>query len=142
MKGVNCRCCFKNMLERLVDKHIEEIRRLHPEVFGPAGSVEEGKVLPQEVVVRSSKKPIVIRPPLGASRIELSRDRDETHLRVAHKTAKFLAHPTGFVDGVTESGLNLVAELEENSAFFISKIYHGIKHGWARGKISVAKTQA
>jgi len=117
-------------------------------------SAEEGEVLPKEpapgkpskprptdnlmgkeVIVQSSKKPVVMRPPLGASRIELFRDRDETHLRVAYKTAKFLAHPTGFVDGVTDSGLNLVAELGENSAFFISKTYHGVRHGWSRGKI-------
>jgi hypothetical protein len=141
------------MTERLVDKHIEEIRRLHPEAFGPAESVEEGEILPQEsasskppeprptdnitgkeMVTRSSKRPLRVRPTLEETSMQLYRHRADTHTRVAHGTSNVIAHVTGFFDGVTDAAVNGAAELLEDGAFFVSKTIHGAKHGWSRGK--------
>ena len=134
MKGVNSRYCFKNMAERLVDQHIEEIRRLHPEAFSPVGGVEEGIVLPNEVVVRSSKKPVTIRPLLEVTPTDLYKHRSDTHTRIAHKTSNVIAHATGVLDGLVDGLANGAAELLEDGAFFVSKTYHGARHGWSRGK--------
>ena len=122
------------MAERLVDKHIEKIRRLHPEAFGPAGGAEEGNVLPNEVVVRSSKKPVTISPLLGVTPADLYKHRSDTHTRIAHSVSNFIAHGTGFVDGLADSLANGTAEIIEDVAFFTSKTIHGAKHGWSRGK--------
>ena len=122
------------MAERLVDKHIEEIRKLHPEAFVPAGSVKEGIVLPREVVVRSNKKPVTIRPLLGVTPTDLYKHRSDTHTRIAHNTSNVIAHATGVLDGLVDGLANGATELLEDGAFFISKTYHGARHGWSRGK--------
>lgn len=134
MKGVNSRYYFKNMAERLVDKHIEEIRRLHPEAFGPAEGGEKGIVLRNEVVVRSSKKPVTIRPLLEITPTDLYKHRSDTHTRIAHNTSDVIAHATGALDGLVDGLANGAAELLEDGAFFVSKTYHGARHGWSRGK--------
>lgn len=140
------------MAERLVDKHIEEIRRLHPEVFGPAGGAEEGEVLPREsapkkpskprpadlvtgkeIVEQSSKRPIVVKPSLEASPMELAKHRADTHIRIAHNTSNFIAHVTGFMDGVFDATANGIGEFIEDGVFLVSKTVHGVKHGWSRG---------
>lgn len=150
MKGVNSRYCFKNMTERLVDKHIEEIRKLHPEVFVRA---EEGEVLPREsvpkkpskprptdsltgkeVITQSSKRPLIVKPPLGTTPMELSKHRADTHTRITHGVSNAIAHATGALDGVIDGTINGIGELIEDGAFFVSKTYHGVRHGWSRGK--------
>lgn len=142
------------MIERLVDKHIEEIRKLHPEVFGLAGGVEEGEVLPREsvpekpsksrptdnltgkeVITQSSKRPLIVRPPLGTTPMELSKHRADTHIRMAHGVSNVIAQATGVLDGIVDGTINGIGELVEDGAFFVSKTYHGARHGWARGKI-------
>jgi len=134
MKGVNSRYCFKNMQERLVDKHLEGIRELHPEAFGSTEGVEEGEVLPREVVVQSSRNPVKIKPPLEATSIQLYRHRADTHTRIAHSTSDVIAKATGVLDGLVDGLANGAAELLEDGAFFVSKTYHGVRHGWVRGK--------
>jgi ABC-type proline/glycine betaine transport system substrate-binding protein len=66
--------------------------------------------------------------------MELSKHRSDTHTRVAHGTSNSIAYVTGFFDGVIDSLANGIAEILEDGAFFVSRVVHGAKHGWTRGK--------
>lgn len=91
-------------------------------------------VIGKEVVTQSSKNPLVVNPLLEATPMELSKHRSDTHIRVAHGTSNVIAYATGFFDGVVDSLVNGTAEIVEDGVFFVSKVFHGTKHGWARGK--------
>lgn len=136
---------------RLVDKHIPRIMTEHPDAFfreeeGEVISQEapsqkqtkprltENNIVGQEVVIQSSKKPLVVRPPLEVSKKDLARERDETHTRVAHWVSEKIALATGFVDGVIDGVGNGVAEITESAAFSVSKTIFGTVHGLQRGK--------
>jgi len=95
----------------------------------------------KEVVTRSSKKPVVIRPPLEATPMELARHRSDTHTRVAHGISSVGAYATGVVDGIVDLLANGSAEIIEDGTFFVSKVIHGTKHGWERGKFPSGQNQ-
>ena len=65
---------------------------------------------------------------------DLSNSRAGTHRRIAHLISGKVAYATGSVDGLTDGIVNGAGELVESVVFFVSKVIHGIKHGWARGK--------
>jgi hypothetical protein len=88
----------------------------------------------KEVVTRSSKRPLVVKPPLEATPKELSDHRADTHRKLAHLVSDKIAYATGPIDGVVDAAMNATGELIEDGAFFASKVFHGVKHGWARGK--------
>jgi hypothetical protein len=98
-------------------------------------------VIGKEVVTRSSEKPMTIKPPLGVTPKELSDHRSDTHRRVAHWVSNIIAYATGSIDGVVDGAANGVAELEEDVAFFLSKMVSGAVHGWKRGKFPVSQDQ-
>jgi hypothetical protein len=91
-------------------------------------------VIGKEVVTRSSKRPLVVKPPLEATPKELSDHRADTHRKFAHWVSDKIAVASGLIDGVTDGVMNATGELIEDGAFFVSKSIHGVKHGWARGK--------
>jgi hypothetical protein len=88
----------------------------------------------KEVITRSSKRPLVVNPLLEATPKELSDHRADTHRKVAHWVSDKIAYATGPIDGVTDAMANGIGELIEDGAFFVSKTFHGAKHGWTRGK--------
>ena len=98
------------------------------------GSRPVDNVLGKEVVTQSSKKPLVLNPPLGVTPKDLSNNRADTHRRLAHSVSHKIAYATGAVDGITDGLVNGVAEIFEDGVFLISKIIHGAQHGWQRGK--------
>lgn len=65
---------------------------------------------------------------------ELSNSRADTHRRIAHLISGKVAYATGSVDGLTDGIVNGAGELVESAVFFVSRVIHGVKHGWARGK--------
>lgn len=95
----------------------------------------------KEVVVRSSKRPLVLKPPLGATPMELSRHRADNHIRVAHGISNIGTYATGAVDGIVDLLANGSAEIIEDGVFFISKVVHGAQHGWLRGKFPSGQNQ-
>ena len=65
---------------------------------------------------------------------DLSNSRAGTRRRIAHLISEKVAYATGSVDGLTDGIVNGAGELVESVVFFVSKVIHGVKHGWARGK--------
>ena len=106
-----------------------------------AGSRPTDNVTGKEVVTRSSRQPLVINPLLGVTPKELSDHRADTHRKLAHWVSDKIAYATGPIDGVTDAVANGTGELIENGAFFVSKIVHGVKHGWIRGKFPTSPDQ-
>ena len=106
-----------------------------------AGSRLNDNVTGKEVVTRSSKKPIVITPPLEATPNELYAAWASVHRRIAFWVAHKIAHATGAIDGIVDSLLNWASEIFEHGVFFISKSFHGAKNGWARGKYPIGQSQ-
>ena len=88
----------------------------------------------KEIIIQSSKKPITIKPLLGVTPAGLHKHRSDTHTRIAHSTSNVVAHATGVLDGLVDGLVNGAAELLEDGVFFVSKTYHGARHGWSRGK--------
>lgn len=88
----------------------------------------------KEVVTRSSKWPLVVNPLLEATPKELSDHRIDKHRRLAHWISDKITYATGPIDGFFDAIANGIGELIEDGAFFVSKTFHGAKHGWARGK--------
>lgn len=124
------------------DTHIPKIRAAHPEVFSrreEEGTIERAtsEIAGEEVVTRSSKRPLIIQPGLGVSRRELAQNRADTHTKLEHATSKVIAHLTGPVSGVVDGALNGVAEIGEDLAFGIAKTVFGLKHGWERGRSQI-----
>lgn len=129
------------MLQRTADQRSSEESAEEGEVL-PKESVPEKPSKPRptdnltgkEVVTQSSKRPLIVKPSLGTTPMELSEHRTDTHTRIAHNTSNVIAHATGVLDGLVDGLANGATELLEDGAFFVSKTIHGAKHGWSRGK--------
>ena len=107
---------------------------------GP-GSRPTDNVTGKEVVTRSSRQPLVVNPLLGVTPKELSDHRADIHRKLAHWVSDKIAYATGPIDGITDGVANGTGELIENGAFFVSKIVHGVRHGWTRGKFPTSPDQ-